>query len=149
MTRPDFRDQISVPRTSGRQLVRSRDWPRPPRRDPHIRVTAQLIELAGPAASIVEASFRPWASATFLGARHRVTIRFTGSDHCHKAEAFASILAEAEFSISGHIVADACVDTWRTSDPLSTEGHSDSDSHCGGREGETLLHLSILTVEDW
>lgn len=148
MTRPERRDQISVPRTGGRQRVRSRDWPRRPRRDPHMRVTAQLLDLAGPAASVVEASFRPWASATFLGARHRVTIRFTGPDHCHKAEIFASTLPEAEFSVSGHIVADACVDAWKTSDPLPT-GSTGLAGDRDGRVEETLLHLSVLTVEDW
>jgi len=72
-------------------------------------------------------------------------LRFTGPDHCHKAEAFASILPEAEFAISGHIVADACVDAWQTAGPRK------SLAGCGGdsRDGETLLHLSILTVEDW
>lgn len=146
MSRPKYRDQISVPATAGRQRIRARDWPRPPRRDPHIRVTAQLLELAGPATAVVEASCRPWASATFLGARHRVTIRFNGPDHSHKAETFANILPEAEFSIPGHIVADACVDAWQMSGRAST---GDADAACGDQEGETLLHLSILTVEDW
>lgn len=113
-----------------------------------MRVTAQILELAGPAASVTEASFRPWASATFLGAHHRVTIRFTGPDHCHKAEAFAGILPDAEFSISGHIVADACVDAWQMSEPRSTSQIC-AEGDAGNREGETVLHLSVLTVEDW
>lgn len=148
MTCPERRTQISVPRTCGRQRVRARDWPRPPRRDPHMRVTAQLLELAGPTASVTEASFRPWASATFLGAQHRATIRFTGPDHCHKAEAFASTLPDAEFSIPGHIVADACVDAWQMSD-LHTTGQACAADESGEWEGETVLHLSVLTVEDW
>lgn len=147
MSRPQYRDQISVPTTKGRQRVRARDWPRPPRRDPHIRVTAQLLEVAGSAASVVEASCRPWASATFLGARHRVSIRFS-DDHALKAEAFANILPEAEFSIPGHIVADACVDAWERRESVLTD-EADANAACDTQRGETLLHLSILTVEDW
>jgi len=113
-----------------------------------MRVTAQLLELAGPAASVTEASFRPWASATFLGAHHRVTIRFTGPDHCHKAEAFASVLPDAEFVISGHIVADACVDGCQMSGRQAM-GQACTEGDADGQEGETVLHLSVLTVEDW
>jgi len=140
-------DRVSVPATKGRQRVRAREWPRLPRRDPHIRVTAQVLEMAGSSASVAEAVCRPWASATFLGARHRISVRFSGPDHACEAEAFANSLPEAEFSIPGHIVADACVDAWEGRE-LAATNDADTDAACG-RRAETLLHLSILTVEDW
>ena len=128
---------VSVPKTRGIRRLRERKWPHPPRRDPHTRVIAQLLELAGPESSVIATSCRPWASATFTGARHRIIVRFAGCNQREKASRFAQALPEAEFSISGHIVADACVDT--TEENTSSAGH----------DQETHLQLSILTIEDW
>ena len=63
-----------------------------------------------------------------------------------RAETFARALSDAEFSISGHIVADACVDEWRMTTGTGDGARED------GRNPVTdvvALRLSILTIEDW
>lgn len=147
MTIAKIRQLVSVPGTTMRRRLRKRDWPHPPRRDPHTRVIAQLLELAGPDASVIATSSVPWASATFIGARHRIVMRIFGADHAARADIFAESLPDAEFSISGHIVADACVDE-RQLRLVQADGDkvqlADSDSAT-----ETMLRLTILTIEDW
>lgn len=106
--------------------------PRPQRRDCHGRLAAALTDHAGAGASIAEASFRPWCSATFIGAQHRFTLRIEGADAAVLADRFAASLPDAEFAVAGHIVADATVDAVR---------------HSG--DGATLVDLAVLTIEDW
>ncbi|MGE4430838.1 MAG: hypothetical protein AB7E05_08890 [Sphingobium sp.] len=101
---------------------------------------AQLLDLAGPDASVIATSSRPWASATFTGARHSVVMKLHGADHAGRASRLARRLPDAEFSISGHIVADACVDD-RAGNPAGDRPMAQAD--------ETMLHLSVLTIEDW
>ncbi len=133
MTHPKPDIGIIVPRPRQRQRLKARDWPRPPRRDPHTRVVAQLLEHSGVDASVIATSSRPWASATFVGARHNVVLRLEGKDHAARAAVLAGTIPDLEFSITGHIVADACI-----------------DKCCSAQdEAATLLHLSILTIEDW
>ncbi len=146
MTRPQSLPSVSVPSTRTHQRIRARDWPRPPRRDSHVRVIAQLAQLAGPDMSVIASSSRPWASATFIGAQHRIVLRFSGEDAHARGARFAEMLPDAEFAISGHIVADACIDEWR----------SDADDSLGGNEpparqpeGALVLRVAVLTVEDW
>lgn len=151
MTYPHQKPSPTVPSTRSRQRLRSRDWPHPPRRDPHVRLLARLMELAGPDMSIVASSSRPWASATFIGAQHRAILRFAGAgaggDAAECAARFAEALPEAEFAISGHIVADACVDEWRQDTDAADQDCSDESQQCQTK-GLTL-RVSILTVEDW
>ena len=45
---------------------------------------------------------RSWASATFSGVRHELTLRVSGAE----ADAFLDGLEEREFKIRGHILAD-------------------------------------------
>lgn len=60
---------------------------------------------------------RPWASVTFCGARHRVSFVLEGADAAAAADAFVAGLAEAEFDLLGHILADiALVDEQREQD---------------------------------
>lgn len=146
MKRAQIDPVTSVPGTRSRQRVRARDWPRPPRRDPHTRAIAQLLALAGPDSSVIATSSRPWASATFLGAKHTVELLIGGSDAIDRAETFARALPDAEFSISGHIVADACVDEWRMT---TGTGDGARDDGCNPATDVVALRLSILTIEDW
>lgn len=151
MTRPQAIPKLSVPSTRSRQRLRSRDWPRQPRRDPHVRVITQLSELAGSDISVIASSSRPWASATFIGAQHRVILRFAGEDAPEHAARFAECLPEAEFAIAGHIVADACVDEWlRETDKREEAADQDctDKGHQAQAEGLTL-RITVLTVEDW
>lgn len=153
MTHAQVRPIPSVPRTSSRRASCARDWPRPPRRDPQSRVIAQLLAFAGPDSSVLATSSRPWASATFIGARHSITLRIGGPDHVERAEAFASNLPDAQFSIYGHIVADACIDEWRLSaEPVSARDAPDTASATDSGTAQqacSILRLSVLTIEDW
>ena len=146
MKQPQCLPQISVPSTRTRQRLRSRDWPRAPRRDPHARIIAQLVQLSGPDMTVIASSSRLWASATFVGAQHRVVLRFSGGDAPANAARFAELLPDAEFSIAGHIVADACVDEWgNDADQCVPGGEPLADEP----RGMLALRVTVLTVEDW
>ncbi len=145
MTHPKPRTHVTVPSTHGRHRLRGREWPRPPRRDPHTRLIAQLLERAGPDASVIATSSRPWASATFLGTRHVILLKLGGADHALRADHLAETLPDAEFTIAGHIVADLCLDerlvrATQSPDPTDTPMASPT---------ETVLRLSVLTIEEW
>jgi len=133
MTHPKPENGATMPCPRPRRRLRARDWPRPPRKDPHTRVIAELLKHAGADSSVIATSSRPWASATFVGARHGIVLRLEGEDHATRAAALAQAVPDLEFSIIGHIVADACVD--------ACDAAPDDPA--------TLLHLSILTIEDW
>ncbi len=49
---------------------------------------------------------REWASITFTGARHEVTIRLDGEGAEAAADRFAAGLDATEFRLRGHILAD-------------------------------------------
>jgi len=106
--------------------------PRAQRRDCHGRLVAALLALAGEAVRIDDGGFRPWCSATFLGAQHRMTLCITGKDARTRADQLARDLPEAELAIPGHIVADVAVDAVAPQD-----------------DGAVLMTLAILTIEDW
>jgi hypothetical protein len=64
--------------------------------------------LCGAAVEIDAAAARRWASATFVGARHRVTL----SGPADRATLrWISSLPEAEFALRGHLVADLVVES--------------------------------------
>ncbi len=106
--------------------------PRPERRDGHGRLARALLEMAGAGAALTDAGFRPWCSATFLGAQHRFTLRIPGADAAARAATLARALPEAEFAIAGHVVADVTVDRLRVD-----------------AEGARLMDVAALTIEDW
>ncbi|MGN7160032.1 hypothetical protein [Sphingomonas sp. SAFR-052] len=62
-------------------------------------------EAAGVAATVGESDWTRWASATFVGARHRVPIGGSGVAF----DAWVAALAEAELPLRGHLVADVAV----------------------------------------
>ena len=51
----------------------------------------------------------PWASLSFSGTRHSVTLKFTGGEAIAYAEAFITELPEHEFALAGQIGADASI----------------------------------------
>ncbi|MET0365001.1 MAG: hypothetical protein ABW169_10135 [Sphingobium sp.] len=106
--------------------------PRPVRRDCHGRLIAALIERAGHDSKMIDDALTPWASATFVGARHKLTLLLTGEDADSRATALAAALVDAEFTIPGHLVADLVVDGCDVDVP-----------------GEARLRLSVLTIEAW
>lgn len=70
-------------------------------------IVAALIELTCGHGGLIAHAETPWASATFSGHRHTVTLRFTGGEAVAHAEAFIAELPEHEFTLAGRIVADA------------------------------------------
>jgi hypothetical protein len=53
-----------------------------------------------------ELTSRPWASVTFSGARHRICFTLEGDGAGAAADEFLGSMAEAEFALRGHILAD-------------------------------------------
>ncbi|OYY72438.1 hypothetical protein [Sphingomonas sp. 28-63-12] len=91
-----------------------------------IRAIGRHAGDAGCAIEIVSADWDHWASATFAGARHQITL---AAEACPAITGWLGGLAEAEFDISGHLVADLAVTAVRRS---------------GGR---IEAALEVLTVE--
>jgi hypothetical protein len=106
--------------------------PRPQRRDCQGQLIAALEAMAGPTASIIQATMRPWCSATFVGAQHHMVMGIGGADAAQRAAELAARLSEADFGLRGHIVADLSVDD------------IGSDA-----QGAVSISLAILTIEDW
>lgn len=74
-----------------------------------LRLREQLLQLAGGQGRIVEHREAPWASVTFAGTRHRLTILFAGAGELEAGKDLLTFLPETEFSIPGQLVADAGV----------------------------------------
>ena len=76
---------------------------------PADRLREALLELARGRATIVSHAERRWASVTFIGARHRLELRFDGAEAVAAGELFVACLPDHEFTILGQLVADATV----------------------------------------
>ena len=61
---------------------------------------------AGLAVGVVAATSRRWASATFIGARHLLTLEGSWDD---AVTAWLTDLADADLPLRGHLVADLIV----------------------------------------
>ena len=83
--------------------------PAPRARRPWALLLNAVLDLAGPHAELVSHAERPWASVTFAGSRHVVTLAFAGAAGVAAGEACAEALGEHEFAIPRQIVADANV----------------------------------------
>lgn len=81
---------------------------------------------------LAEGSLRPWSSATFIGAQHRIGLRLIGADATAQARHLGERLGASDFRLRSHIVADLAVDE------VQDEG---GQSAC--------LILAVLTIEDW
>lgn len=82
-----------------------------------------------------EITSRSWASITFTGARHDISVRLDGDGADAAAAAFLTNLEAAEFRLRGHILADiALVSKERSTGP---EGSP-----------RVRIRLEALTVED-
>ncbi|MFC3174692.1 hypothetical protein ACFOD9_10545 [Novosphingobium bradum] len=86
-----------------------RNRPRPHPRGNWMRLLGQVLKLAGGHGDLLRHDERPWASVTFSGARHTLALAFAGADAIAAAERVIAELADHEFDIPGHIVADAQV----------------------------------------
>lgn len=76
---------------------------------PADRLRAALIALAEGHGTVTDHGERSWASITFAGTRHQVTLVFTGADAIEAGEKFIAFLPEHDFAIPGQLVADAAV----------------------------------------
>src|SRR5262249_14598613 len=67
-----------------------------------------LARAAVPRDRILLSEFRStdWQSLTFIGERHHIRLRVPGPDADAIAERLTAGIEDAEFSISGHVVAD-------------------------------------------
>ena len=73
-----------------------------------------------------------WQSLTFMGERHEMELRVPGPDADRLAERLTEGLAEAEFSITGQIVADIGVERPPIRNP----------------DGSISLYLEALTIAE-
>lgn len=64
---------------------------------------ARAIEAAGPAVKVAARDALCWASVTFSGARHRLTLTATDSPELDR---WLNALPDADFAIPGQLVAD-------------------------------------------
>lgn len=78
-------------------------------RGPWMSLLSAVLGLAGARAELLRHGERAWASATFSGSRHTIALAFHGAEAIMAGEAFIDALPEHEFTISGHLVADAAV----------------------------------------
>ncbi|MCW2336138.1 hypothetical protein M2337_000371 [Sphingobium sp. B2D3A] len=113
-------------------LPRKAAPPRSTRRDCHGRLLAALQALAGPDCAVEDGGQRPWCSATFIGAQHRIVLHLPGPDAWDRATALTKALPEAEITLVHHIVVDLAV-----------------DSVMDGQDGGVEMVLAVLTIEDW
>lgn len=79
------------------------------RRRPGLPMLSALLRLARQKAEVVRHHERPWASITFTGTRHTVTLRFSGDEAIAAGEQFIAALPEHEFTLPAELVADATV----------------------------------------
>lgn len=95
---------------------------------------ALLIRAGGERNRILLTEFRSveWQSLTFIGERHLIAFRLIGPDRDSAMELLTNGLADAEFAIPGHIVADIAV----AGPPRHDE------------EGGIIVELEALTVAE-
>ena len=60
-------------------------------------------------ATVEALSSRSWASITFSGERHHLVLRLEGEGGAAAADKFLDGLAEREFDLPGHILADVAL----------------------------------------
>jgi hypothetical protein len=98
-----------------------------------MRLLSQVMILADAKGQLVRHAERPWASATFSGARHAIALSFTGPAAIEAGERMIADLADHEFDLPGFFVADATVS---------------SVNHALLPEPALTIELEILLLED-
>lgn len=100
----------------------------PPRSGcPHRRIRTLLARELPPGLCLGPSTFRPWASASFVGARHLFPCGLAAGDAEATGTALQARLGAIEWVLPGHIVADIAVEAGA---------------------GPAELRIEILTVED-
>jgi hypothetical protein len=103
------------------------------RRTPWMPLVSALLALAGGKAELLRHAERAWASVTFTGSRHDVTLAFTGAEAVAAGELFIAALPDHEFTVPRQLVADAEV--------LSAE-------HTVLPEPRLVVEVQLLLLED-
>lgn len=80
-----------------------------PRRSLGDRVRAAISKLAAGRGTVVSHEEKAWASITFSGSRHEIVLQFAGIDAVVAGEDLIERLPDHEFTIPGHLVADATI----------------------------------------
>ena len=93
----------------------------------HRRLRHLLLRELSPGLAAGASTFRPWASASFVGARHLFPCSLATGDRDAVRRALHDRLNATEWALPGHIVADVVVE-------------------CGAEPD--ALRIEILTVED-
>ena len=83
--------------------------PRPPRarRSAGDRLRQALLVLAEHQGQVIAHTEKAWASITFAGTRHSLSLLFAGDEGVEAGERFVALLPDHEFAIPGQLVADA------------------------------------------
>lgn len=79
------------------------------RRTPADRLRDALLALGDHRCQLLAHDAKAWASITFAGTRHKVTLLFAGAEAVEAGERFVEALPEHEFAIPHQLVADATV----------------------------------------
>ena len=99
--------------------------------DPASAALIRALRGCSAAALVVEtAESAPWASATFIGATHRLTIAVDGPAAAARADTLVEMLPTLEFALHGHLVADI------------------NARRCDGEDGAVRMRIEALTVEE-
>jgi len=80
-----------------------------PRRSPWLGLLSQVMALAQGQGQLLRHAERGWASATFTGSRHTIEMEFIGADAIAAGENYICTLPDHEFTVPGHLVADATI----------------------------------------
>lgn len=80
-----------------------------PRRNLADRVREAVLDIAGGRGEVVSHAESAWASITFSGTRHELVLRFEGIEAVEAGEGLIERLPDHEFTLPGHLVADATV----------------------------------------
>ncbi|MEY4269478.1 MAG: hypothetical protein RLZZ58_694 [Pseudomonadota bacterium] len=104
------------------------------RRSPHHRLSHALTQRLGRMLRLVDSRETPWASATFTGARHRFHFVVEDVPMGTAERGRITALAEAEWGLHGHVVADVAL-RWGYTEPQA--GHD-----------PIMLNVEMLTVAD-
>ncbi|WP_454597223.1 hypothetical protein [Qipengyuania sp. SM2507] len=83
--------------------------PKLARRSTTDRLRDALLALAEQRGEVLVHREKAWASITFAGTRHALSLRFAGPEAVAAGERFVAALPEHEFAIPGQLVADATV----------------------------------------
>ena len=88
---------------------------------PHRRLRRLLARELPSGVSLDASTLRPWASASFVGARHNFPCSVAAGDPADLRRSLAAHLERVEWRLAGHIVADVAVEIAESGRSLCVE----------------------------